>query len=321
MSCLPVTLLPGVITPPPNSLLAGRYKSSNPTQLGEESTGLAVSRDSRLVATGLRNGTVSIYDVQTRNRVASLSSGQGRDDISSIAFSPNGREIAIATAEGRVKVFNLQSGEERYNIVDAGSRPLVVFSNNGNVLFIGSGSGTLRMVDNRSGRIIAAEANTHPSGITSLTLSPDGRYLASGGGDGVVKLWSTSDITPVGSYQAHQEAVISLAFSPDGNQIISIGDKVVKSCNWQNKNCTNIANSRDSLNSLAVASNGHIAFSEVSFLIKQDNPIFLQDLRNGQSLGTLLGHRDRIVALAYTPDSRYLISGSSDGTIIIWEVQ
>lgn len=319
-NCVPEGLPPGPVPDPVPR--GGRYKSSNPVSLGEESTGLAVSRDSRLVATGLRNGTVSVYDVQTKGRVASFNSGQGRDDISSITFSPNGKDIAIAATNGAVKVFDIQTQQEKYNIADAGSRPLVVFSNNGNFLFIGSGSGTLRMVDNRSGRIRLAEANTHTTGIASLALSPDGRLLATGGGDGVVKLWSTSDLTPVdGGYQAHRDAVISLAFSPDSSQMISIGDKVVKSCNWQNKSCTDIANSQDSLNSLAVASNGHIAFSEVSFLIQQENPIFLRDLRNGQSLGTLLGHRDRIVALAYTPDSRYLISGSSDGTIIIWEVQ
>jgi WD40 repeat protein len=306
------------ISPPS---VVGRYKPGEPIRLGEESTTLAVSRDSRYVATGLRDSNVSIYDLQTRRIIVSFRAGQGRDDISSIAFSSNNREIAIATAEGQVKVFNLQSGEERYSIADAGSRPLVVFSNNNNVLLVGSGSGTFRMVDNRTGQMLVAEPNAHNLGITSLTLSPDGRLLASGGGDGTVKLWSTSDLTPVTSYQAHQSSVNSLAFSPDGNQIISIGDNVVKSCNWQNKNCTNVANSQDSLNSLAVASNGQIAFSEVSFLIKPENPIFLQDLRSGQSLGTLSGHNDRIVALAYTPDSRYLISASSDRTIIIWEVQ
>lgn len=306
-------------TPPPR--IDGRYKSSTPTQLGEESTGLAVSKNSRFVATGLRDGTVAIYDIQTRNKVASFSTGQERDDISSIAFSPNERDIAITSTSGIVKVFNIQSQQEQYSNPNAGIRPLVVFNDNGNFLFIGSGSGTLRMVNMRSRQIQASESNAHNLGVTSLTLSPDGRFLATGGGDGVIKLWSTSDLTPVDSYQAHQGAVISLAFSPDGSQIINIGDKAVKSCNLQSKSCSNIASTRDNLNSLAVASNGHIAFSEVSFLIRPDNPIFLQDSRNGQSLGTLLGHRDRIVALAYTPDSRYLISGSSDGTMIIWEVQ
>ncbi len=317
--CLPPELLSG--TPVVSTPQIGRYKSSQPILLGEESTTLAVSRDSRYVATGLRDGTTSVYDLQSKNKIASFRSGQGRTDINSIAFSPDGRDIAVAAANGQVRVFNLQNGVEKYNIANAGNLPVVIFNNNNSLLFVGSSTGTLRMIDNRSGQTLAAETNTHATGIISLTLSPDGRLLATGGGDGIVKTWNVSDLTPIDGYQSHQSAVKSLAFSPDGSQIISIGDKAVKSCNWQNKSCNEIANSGDDVGSLAVASNGNIAFSEVSFLIRQDNPIFLQDLRSGQKLGSLLGHSDRVTALAYTPNSKFLISGSSDKTIIIWEVQ
>jgi len=298
------------------------YKSSEPINLGVSVTSLAVSNDSRLVAVGLRDGNVSIYDIQTKRNVASFSSSQGSSSISSIAFSPNGQDIAIASTNGQVKVFDTRNRNEKYGFANLGDFPKVIFSNNSNLLFVSSISGTLRRVNNRTGEIIEPSVtNTHPDGITSLTLSPTG-LLVSGGADGKIRFWNSSDLTPLNvNYQAHQSGVQSLAFSADGSRIISIGGKEVKSCNWQNNECIPVASSDDEIGSLAVASSGHIAFSNVAFLILSENPIFLQNLKTGQTMGNLPNHTDRVTALAYTPDGRYLISGSADKTIIIWEVQ
>lgn len=307
--CIPPEVsIAAVINPSP----AGRYKSREPISLDAGVTALAVSSDSKFVAVGMRNGNVSIYNLQTRAIVETFSSGQIAV-ISSVAFSPDGRDIAVAASNGEVKVFNIQSRQQKYRL-EAGSIPRVVFSDNNIFLFVGSSSGTLRMIDNRSGLVPFIEPNAQAGGINSLALSPNGSFLATGGSDGTVKLWRTQDLLPHNNYPTNQQGIESLTFSDDGSQTISADFDIVRACNIQTKQCEDIARSSQVIRGLAVSLfNGHVAYSA-------DNKIFLEDQRNKQSLGNLSDHRNIVNALAYTPDGKYLISGSDDKTIIIWEV-
>ena len=310
--CLPPEVLGSSRPILPSS--GGRYKSNEPISLDAGVTALAVSSDKQFVAVGMRDGNVSIYNLQTRANVGTFSSGQIAV-ISSVAFSPDGRDLAIAASNGQVKIFSIQSRQSKYSL-DAGSIPKVVFSNNSRFLFVGSSSGTLRMVDTRSGMVPYIEPNAQTGGINSLALSPNGDFLATGGGDGTIKLWRTQDLLPHNDYPTTQKGIESLAFSADGSQTISADFDVVRACNIQTKQCEDVARSgRDVIRSLAVSpTNSHVAYSA-------DNKIFLEDQRNKQSLGNLSDHRESVGALAYAPDGTLLISGSDDKTIIIWEVR
>jgi WD40 repeat protein len=297
----------------------GRYRIAESINLESGATSIAVSRDNQFVAVGMRNGTVSVYNLQTRSRTGIFSSGQPNTAISSVAFSPNGQEIAIASGSGEVRIFNVNRSERHRYSIDGGVSPLIIFRDNSS-LFVGNRNGTLKIV--RDQQTIVAE--NHDGGISSLTLSPNSNLLVSGGVNGTIRVWNAADLTPVDNYQAHQRGVQSLAFSADGNQIISAGlDDVIKSCSWQTKECSEVtrSSSPEGISSLAVAINGHVAFSNLNFLGSGNNAIFLQNTRSGESFGDLSGHTRQINALAYTSDGRFFVSGSDDQTLIIWEVK
>ncbi len=75
----------------------------------------------------------------------------------------------------------------------------------------------------------AHEIRGHPDGILAAALSPDGKTLATGGYDRLVKLWDLGSGKEIGSLKEHTDAVYGVAFSPDGRALASVaGDRTVK---------------------------------------------------------------------------------------------
>jgi WD40 repeat protein len=69
----------------------------------------------------------------------------------------------------------------------------------------------------------------HASDVNSVAFSPDGKTLASGGGDYTVKLWDVETRQELAALTGHNYRVWSVAFSPDGKTLASgSGDNTVK---------------------------------------------------------------------------------------------
>ena len=64
----------------------------------------------------------------------------------------------------------------------------------------------------------------HEGWINTICFSPNGRFLATAGEDGCVRIWSTYDGQPVGAAMEHEAPVRRVAFSPDSNRVVSISD-------------------------------------------------------------------------------------------------
>ncbi|MCS7245344.1 MAG: dynamin family protein, partial [candidate division WOR-3 bacterium] len=64
----------------------------------------------------------------------------------------------------------------------------------------------------------------HDDIITSISFSPDGKYLASGSKDKTIKIWSVRDLKEITTLKSHNGAVYSVAFSPKGKYLASSGE-------------------------------------------------------------------------------------------------
>jgi WD40 repeat protein len=64
----------------------------------------------------------------------------------------------------------------------------------------------------------------HVGAVYAVAFSPTGDLVASGGADGIVRLWDTSTGNPLRTLTGHKDAVHAAAFSPDGCMIASAGE-------------------------------------------------------------------------------------------------
>src|SRR5205823_5799152 len=186
-------------------------------------------------ASGGDDGKVRIWDPAARQEVLTL---KGHDKsriipqfglIRSLAWSPDARQLASAGLDGTAKVWEVASGREIFALpADRGAVWSVAWSPDGTRLAAGSQDGTIRVVEGleHTPKVHVFQAHeprpfgsAGAQGVRTLAWSPQGDRLASGGLDGLVKLWDPIRGALVGRMQGDQSFAMAVAWSPDGNRL------------------------------------------------------------------------------------------------------
>ncbi|MBR8835951.1 MAG: serine/threonine protein kinase [Stigonema ocellatum SAG 48.90 = DSM 106950] len=161
----------------------------------------------------------------------------------------------------------------------------------------------------------------HSSMVYAVTISPDGKLLASGSNDNTIKLWQLETgklLRTLGRwFSGHFSMVHTVAFSPDG-QILASGswDDTIKL--WQvstgREIRTLIAHS-NWVNSVTISPDGQLLASGGA-----NGTIKLWLVSTGTEIRTITGHSDSVLSVAFSSDGEILASCSADYTIKLWLV-
>jgi WD40 repeat protein len=159
----------------------------------------------------------------------------------------------------------------------------------------------------------------HSVPVDSLAFSPDGRTVASGGGDGVVRLWKTGTQRKTGRpLIGHHQSVTSVAYAPDGKTLASSGfDGTVRL--WDVADRTQIGAPFNAhagtVHSVAYGPDGRTLVTA-----DEDNSdtVRVWDLATHRQIGKPLGGLGQFLAM--TSDGGRVAFGTSRGGVQLWDI-
>ena len=277
---------------------------------------VSFSPDGSLLASGSSDGTILLWDMRSRERVATLGHTDG---VAAVSFSPDGSLLASGSSDGTILLWDMRSRERVATLGHTDGVAAVSFSPDGSLLASGSSDGTILLWDMRSRERVAtfgvAILERHTDGVAAVSFSPDGALLASGLGDRTVLLWDVATREQVATL-GHRLWVNAVSFSPDGALLASgLWHRTVLL--WDVATREQVATLEGHTNVVY-----SVSFSPDGALLATggwDGMVILWDVLTREKI-IAFGHTDLIRSVSFSPDGTTLAAGGEDGTILLWNV-
>ena len=246
------------------------------------------SPDGKYLASGAWDKTLIIYDAKSGEKLKTL---EGLSEwVKSISWSPDGKYLASGLEDGNIIICDAKNGE-KLKTLEGHSTTVTSVSWSPDEKYLASGSydNTVIIWDAKSGEKLQTKEVHHDYG-EYVCWSPDGKYLASSLEDGNIIICDAKSGEKLKTLEGHLGRVYSVCWSPDGKYLASGSTKTIK---------------------------GKYFWNDYTYC----GEIIIWDVNSGEKLKTLEGHGEWVWSVSWSPDGKYLASGSDDTTVIIWDAK
>ena len=302
-----------------------------------------------LAASGYNDDIVKLWDVETKENVATFEGHS--DDVNSVAFSPDGTLLASGSDDGTAKLWDTSASQRTFEKISGDNQegffltqlaePLVIEVRDSNnnplpgiqVTFkVTAGGGVL------GGEHTSIDINTDANGRASQTFT-----LATNSGPNTIEVSMGYKVVTFNAVGTSQYKLIKISGDQQRQTFGStlMEPLVVEVRDWQDDLLPDVQvtftvtagggflNAESTVEHLTTDANGRASqtFSlgneventvEVKFTYESVtfNAFSVSDPYDG----ILIGHTDAVNSVSYSPDGSQLVSGSTDGTVKLWDV-
>lgn len=259
-----------------------------------------------------------VWDISTGRQIAAVAENRG---VMAVAFSADRRYLATGDSNETARLWKLPSGDEIRSFEHDGSVDSVVFSPDGSQLATTTAHlnnrGPVRVWDVSTGREVSRAGHSRSWGVWGVAFSPDGKYVATAGGDErTAVIWASTSRPDV--VRAQQEGqLMDMAVSPDSQHLATVGlDRAVHLWEIASGREVRRMQHQDTIYSVAFSPQGQYIATGSG-----DTTARLWDATSGNEIARM-HHTDDVDSVIFSPDGKYLATVETIGkTVRIWSVQ